>query len=232
MREGSNAVVVVRPRGRLSAEMAPRLRLELLKAAADEPRMVVCDLTRGVADAVALEVLHPVAQTLKVWPACPLVVVSPDDGDVRTTLGQVTGLVVVRDLAQAPEPAATPPEDRAGLRLRPTLHAPGVARRFVTAVLQGWGLLDEVAVAALVLGELVTNVVLHAATDAEISLTRRRDGLAVAVGDTSPLPIRRRRPVEPDEGGHGLMLVEALSDRWGVLPRHPQGKVAWAILRR
>lgn len=138
----------------------------------------------------------------------------------------------MRDLADAPRPPGTPPEDRAGLRLRPTLHAPGVARRFITAVLQGWGLLDEVAVTALVLGELVTNVVLHAATDAEISVSRRPDGLALAVADTSPLPIQRRRPVEPEEGGHGLMLVEALSDRWGVLPRHPQGKVAWAVLRR
>ena len=226
-------VVVVRPHEELREDMAPRLRLELLRAAADDPPMVVCDLRGGVRDDDALAVLPEVARTLRRWPACPFVVLA--DAETRARLVAADGggdLTVVADLDAAPRPARLPAQDRAAIRLQPTLHAPGVARRWLTAILQGWGRLDEVAVAALVLDELVTNGVVHAGTEVDIAVTRRPDRLELTVSDRSRDPLVRRTPAEGDERGHGLVLVDALCTRWGVLPRHPEGKVVWLVLDR
>lgn len=226
-------VVVVRPHEELRDDMAPRLRLELLRAAADDPPMVVCDLRGGVRDDDALAVLPEVARTLRRWPACPFVVLADDDTRARLEAADGgTELTVVADLDEAPRPSLLPAQDRAAIRLQPTLHAPGVARRWLTAILQGWGRLDEVAVAALVLDELVTNGVVHAGTEVDIGVTRRPDRLELTVADRSRDPLVRRTPAEGDERGHGLVLVDALCTRWGVLPRHPEGKVVWLVLDR
>jgi hypothetical protein len=47
------------------------------------------------------------------------------------------------------------------------------------------------------------------------------------------------RPPEPnqagldDESGRGLMLVDALTERWGWdLPANGRGKIVWALLER
>lgn len=226
-------VVVVRPHEELSHDMAPRLRLELLRAAADDPPMVVCDLRGGVRDDEALAVLPEVARTVRRWPACPFVVLADDATRVRLAAADAGhDLTVVADLEQAPAPLRIAAQDRSAIRLQPTLHAPGVARRWLTAILQGWGRLDEVAVSALVLDELVTNGVVHAGTEVDIAVTRRPDRLELTVADRSRDPLVRRTPKEGDERGHGLVLVDALSSRWGVLPRHPEGKVVWVVLDR
>lgn len=225
------SVVVVRPHDRLSVDMVPRLRLELLRAAADDPATVVCDLRGGVRDRAALAVLPDVARTVRDWPGCPVLVLADGaDLDFLASTTDVDGLVLGRSMDDAPEVPAPPSTDRAVIRLQPTLHAPGVARRWFTAVLQGWGRLEDVAVSVLVLDELVTNAVLHAVTDVDITVTRRPTGLALTVADRSADPLVRRTPVPGDEGGHGLVLVDALAGRWGVLPRHPEGKVVWALL--
>jgi hypothetical protein len=79
----------------------------------------------------------------------------------------------------------------------------------------------------------VTNAVAHAGTDElSIVLLRMEDPRAVAlVVDSSPVPPVRRVPAGLAEHGHGLCLVDALSDRWGWVPR-PAGKLVYAILTR
>ncbi|MGX1028716.1 hypothetical protein RKD38_003397 [Streptomyces ambofaciens] len=44
-------------------------------------------------------------------------------------------------------------------------------------------------------------------------------------GDRLPCPQQAATDAEP---GRGLLLVEALADRWGVVPGLPPGKTAWA----
>jgi anti-sigma regulatory factor (Ser/Thr protein kinase) len=82
--------------------------------------------------------------------------------------------------------------------------------------------------AALVLSELVGNAVRHGEGDRlQVHLRRRGDVLRIAVRDGSAVgPVPRDATVE-DESGRGLLIIEALSHRWGWQPR-PGGKVVWA----
>ncbi|MGW3076246.1 MULTISPECIES: hypothetical protein [unclassified Kitasatospora] len=43
-------------------------------------------------------------------------------------------------------------------------------------------------------------------------------------------PVGRRRQRERAQGGRGLTLIDALCDRWGTIPRHPDSKTVWAEL--
>jgi anti-sigma regulatory factor (Ser/Thr protein kinase) len=119
------------------------------------------------------------------------------------------------------------------------LHARSVALE--------WGLGDLADTVDLVVSELVTNAVL-ASVDRDgrprytgdtvlacVHLRLSTDGLAllVEVWDENTRP---PTPVEPDlaDGvGRGLMLVDALTERWGWnLQRSGRGKIVWAPMGR
>jgi anti-sigma regulatory factor (Ser/Thr protein kinase) len=103
------------------------------------------------------------------------------------------------------------------------------ARTFVGSRLGEHGLADAAVVLRLVVSELATNAVLHAATPFTVTLTREQgslrlvvsDGLRVRVPDPKPRP-----PTEPD--GRGLGIVERLSTAWGVSD-DVDGKSVWAV---
>ena len=56
--------------------------------------------------------------------------------------------------------------------------------------------------------------------------------LRIAVGDQESRAPSVTSAASDDENGRGLALVEALTLRWGVVPRGPAGKVVWAVLGR
>jgi anti-sigma regulatory factor (Ser/Thr protein kinase) len=80
-----------------------------------------------------------------------------------------------------------------------------------------------------VLSELVGNVVRHAGTPMDVTLTLRRPYLHVTVSDGSRAVARPGSPGLRAEGGRGLMLVRELTQRWGSAPLG-DGKVVWAML--
>ena len=93
----------------------------------------------------------------------------------------------------------------------------------------------------LLTSELVTNAVLHAATDvprpsAEIvlSIHRTHDLLRVEVRDHDARPVPRVRFLAPlaSQTGRGLDVVALLASAWGSI-RVPagEGKVVWFELR-
>ncbi|NEB00184.1 ATP-binding protein [Streptomyces sp. SID13726] len=103
------------------------------------------------------------------------------------------------------------------------------ARMFAAQTLAGWGLAgteraDDVL---LCVSELVTNAVLHGVPPGrQLRLLMRFDGhgLVVEVHDSGggvPHVVH-----DGDEGGRGLLLVAALSDKWGVRER-TLGKAVW-----
>jgi anti-sigma regulatory factor (Ser/Thr protein kinase) len=104
------------------------------------------------------------------------------------------------------------------------------ARAFVERTLQDWRCDEHVDTARLLVSELVTNVVVHAGTDATVCVALDRDRLRIEVTDgCGDAP--RSREIAPDGlSGRGLPIVEALGDAWGVQPCNG-GKTVWAEIR-
>ncbi|MFD3735416.1 ATP-binding protein [Streptomyces sp. NPDC058632] len=125
-------------------------------------------------------------------------------------------------------------------RFSATRRGARLARRLATHRLDLWGLPYGSPVSdtvTLVVAELAANAVLHGRVpgrDFELRLTcDRTAGLVrVEVSDTHPahpeLPEPAGRPAADTEGGRGLLLVEAVADRWGVDGRMGPGKTVWA----
>jgi anti-sigma regulatory factor (Ser/Thr protein kinase) len=106
-----------------------------------------------------------------------------------------------------------------------------IARRLVLARLRAWTLTAVADTCELLVSELVGNAVRHTGAQTfGLRVTRRRGWIRVEVRDPSRalpclLPVR-----EMDLSGRGLMLVDKLSDRWGV-DLLARGKTAWFELR-
>ncbi|WP_405617248.1 ATP-binding protein [Streptomyces sp. NBC_01511] len=107
------------------------------------------------------------------------------------------------------------------------------ARHHVEALLTEWRLGGLIDVATLITSELTTNVVQHALGAGEFFelALRRRDGvLVLEVSDSFQWQMPQlKKPQETDTCGRGLLLVDALSDKWGVRPRDV-GKTVWVHL--
>ncbi|MGA5312545.1 ATP-binding protein [Streptomyces pseudogriseolus] len=105
-----------------------------------------------------------------------------------------------------------------------------LARHIVREACAEWGMDQDTAeTGTLLVSEIVTNAVRHGHSRSVRVIAEQPcpDRLRVAVVDTS-----RRMPelriVGPDAiGGRGLLLVDALSDRWGT-DLLPWGKRVWA----
>ncbi|MET7617394.1 ATP-binding protein [Streptomyces sp. NPDC005408] len=146
-------------------------------------------------------------------------------------------------------PATTPP---AGLVHHPasthefamqftsTPRGARLARRLVSHRLHEWGHpYDSTAneTLTLIAAELVANAVRHGhvpGRDFHLRLAAAPAALEIDVTDTRgerrPRPAPRP-PGPDDESGRGLLLVDALADRWGITPRSAApGKTVWAVL--
>ncbi|HEY0532418.1 MAG TPA: ATP-binding protein [Actinoplanes sp.] len=80
----------------------------------------------------------------------------------------------------------------------------------------------------LVITELIDNVVQHTDGGGELHLVRDDRTVRVEVHDHSRVfpQLQRADPRRP--GGRGLLLVAAVSERWGSKPT-PDGKLVWAV---
>jgi anti-sigma regulatory factor (Ser/Thr protein kinase) len=116
----------------------------------------------------------------------------------------------------------------AELSMLPNGAAPAHARQWLRDMLTGFGpsseLLEDTIV---VVDELVTNAVIHAATPILVVLEYSPDRCHCSVTDKcveGPLP----RLVERADGtGRGLRLVRAIATEWGI-ERSAAGTTVWA----
>jgi anti-sigma regulatory factor (Ser/Thr protein kinase) len=118
---------------------------------------------------------------------------------------------------------------RANIRLPHSDRAPRLARAFVADRLAGWNLEALIEVAALVVSEVVTNAVVHARSDAELSLERTPTALRITVTDQGTGTPTPRQLTPGSDGGRGLMIVQKLSTSWGSEPTGAGNRV-WAEL--
>jgi anti-sigma regulatory factor (Ser/Thr protein kinase) len=110
-----------------------------------------------------------------------------------------------------------------------------VARRRLTSDLAAAGIYESaVGDAALVITELLSNAIRHAAplpgAQVRVAWTLDHDALRVAVSDAGDGPLPRVTETTPSApGGRGLSIVESLANRWGVL-RDDGETTVWAVL--
>ncbi|WP_210569609.1 SpoIIE family protein phosphatase [Streptomyces sp. GESEQ-4] len=103
------------------------------------------------------------------------------------------------------------------------------ARHMIRAAVLAWGARERADEIELVADELITNALMHTEGSAVVTLrvltaTDRR--LRVDVEDSSSALPRRRDAGEAGVSGRGLLLVDLLTDVWGVEARGG-GKCVW-----
>jgi anti-sigma regulatory factor (Ser/Thr protein kinase) len=126
------------------------------------------------------------------------------------------------------------------MRFSSTPRGARLARRLCGHRLDAWGVpygSDAHDVVTLVASELCANAVRHghvAGRDFHLLLTADpvTGTVRIEVSDTrgERLPCLSAGVPEDGDGGRGLLLVEALADRWGWSPRSSggPGKTVWA----
>ncbi|MFJ5528721.1 ATP-binding protein [Streptomyces sp. NPDC093261] len=83
--------------------------------------------------------------------------------------------------------------------------------------------------AELGVSELVANVVRHVPDRrCTVLVLRQTEGVRVEVTDGFSAPVSARTEVPEDsEGGRGLLLLDAVVDKWGVESEPSGGKTVW-----
>ncbi len=116
-------------------------------------------------------------------------------------------------------------------RLRLTVgdHSARHIRAIARSLLGEWRMRELTDAVELGVTELVANVVRHVPDRrCEVLLLRQTRGVRVEVTDDfGHLPVLRAESTPCDEGGRGLLLLDAMSDKWGVDRRHGGGKSVW-----
>jgi anti-sigma regulatory factor (Ser/Thr protein kinase) len=119
--------------------------------------------------------------------------------------------------------------ERLRLSLPPNNNAPGIARNFVVDL--GSALSpDVVDDAELLVSELVSNAVLHGSPAITLCVDLDPPCIGVGVRDEGEgvptTAVQQPPPSRPR--GRGLMIVDRLSESWGVTPSEPPpGKTVW-----
>ncbi|MFI9218451.1 ATP-binding protein [Streptomyces werraensis] len=128
------------------------------------------------------------------------------------------------------EPAA--PVRNFSVLLSATRRSARLARLLTDAHLRDWGYDSEAA--RHVVAELAANAVTHGRVpgrDFRLAFYVVGDTLRIEVTDTRGDQLPRHQPPATDaESGRGLLLVEALADRWGVSEDRFPRKTVWAEL--
>ncbi len=113
------------------------------------------------------------------------------------------------------------------LRLEADASAPSLARRYAASHCEGCPSETLYAV-ALLTSELVTNAVVHGSGDALLDIQVEGAAVTVGVSDRGGGVVKPASRFSWPETGHGLRLVQQMSDHWGVeqVPETP-GKRVW-----
>lgn len=135
-----------------------------------------------------------------------------------------------------------PATRQTSLMLGPVKTAPRCARGTLHEALTRWGLGHLSEPGQAITSELVTNAIAASIEKAPegteprpitLWVTAENGELSIRVWDPDPEPPPRDQPLPGDlaEHGRGLLIVAALSHRWGSHPAPNGGKYVWASLK-
>jgi DNA-binding NarL/FixJ family response regulator len=207
-------------------------------AASHQPDITLLDVALGVRDGRwALPRIREAAKDTKVvlrstFPAAELRFLAVTGGAVgyleksRSPLTLTDDLLAVCGLLDVIGAGI----DEAKARLGAGRHTPGLARRFVSRALERWQVRSELDVIELLVSELVTNSIVHARSDVEVSVAVSSDRIRVAVFDSSREPLVPREAGPEATSGRGLLVLDALATAWGT-EFAPGGKSVWFEVR-
>ncbi|MEV5600071.1 ATP-binding protein [Streptomyces sp. NPDC052299] len=131
--------------------------------------------------------------------------------------------------AEAPHDNPPLHEDR--LDYTPTARSVTLARRRAARLVTAWGHPQRAGEVALLVSELATNALIHGSLRGRlfrVHLTVTGGAIRIEVSDPRGERLPGLREAGQDECyGRGLVLVDAVADRWGVEPR-TVGKTVFA----
>ncbi|HEX4814670.1 MAG TPA: ATP-binding protein [Nonomuraea sp.] len=128
-----------------------------------------------------------------------------------------------RVAADAPSPGADPPRT-ASWTLPHHPASTSAARKLLRAQMLAWQAEHEAA--ELLVSEVITNALRHAPGPIRLTVWLVEGLLRCEVEDRSPVVPQRRTPLEHEEGGYGLSLLDSLACCWGAIAT-PVGKAVW-----
>jgi len=143
--------------------------------------------------------------------------------------------------AQLASPAASAARwpDHSILELGALPSAVPCVRLHTTLILREWHLTELADAAELVASELATNAVQASSTSqrpgasqaglavVRLHLASDRRQVLIEVGDNDPRPPAPARPDPERDSGRGLLLVAAVSARWGCYYLNPAIPATW-----
>jgi anti-sigma regulatory factor (Ser/Thr protein kinase) len=102
------------------------------------------------------------------------------------------------------------------------------ARQWTNRTLQDWQLTESTQTVEQLVSELLANSIEHArTTSVGVCLIDKDQALLIEVDDADAERLPALRAPSPDDtSGRGLLIVEELSDRWGVRVTN-HGKTVW-----
>jgi len=201
-------------------------------AASERPDVVVLDI--GLPDIAGKDVLTRLRQAA---PTVKVVIFSGTEPEDSAGIAEEVEGYALKDsqldyLVQLLETVGRASAGRSAVQLPPDLSSAREARAFTRTLLEEWQAGEVVDDALLVVSEMVTNAVTHAATACELRISVdaavvRIDVIDQGAGTPEPLPRSETRG-----NGRGLHLIDALTAAWGVEPADGSGKTVWAELLR
>lgn len=105
-------------------------------------------------------------------------------------------------------------------------RSPGLARRHLRLVVGDALPPARLQDALLLVSEAVTNAVVHGSGTAALSVQTAGAVVRVEVHDDAPGRPLRREADTGSPGGRGLLLLDEVADRWGVVEGRV-GKTVW-----
>ncbi|MHA5054258.1 ATP-binding protein [Streptomyces sp. SD15] len=128
-----------------------------------------------------------------------------------------------------PPTLAGPRPVQYSMRVTVSEHSARHIRRIARSLLREWDMAELTDAVELGVTELVANVVRHVPDRrCALLMLRQATGVRVEVADGSPqLPAVPAYLSPEAEGGRGLVLLDAVVDKWGVEPGPGVGKTVW-----
>jgi hypothetical protein len=226
---------VLHPAGFLDSTTYLSLRDAIIRAALDEPRAVVIDVTKLVVPAPSAWVVFTSARWhVNQWPDVPMALVcAHHEGRKALHHNGIDRYVpVYPSIEHTMESLSCGPRQlrRHRAELRASRRSVGLSRDLIANWLTEWGRLELISVAKLIVTVFVENVLQHTDSAPVIRLEHSGQLVTVAVEDGSSVPAaRRERSQLGGDEVSGLAIVAALCRNWGNAPTS-SGKTVWAVI--